>query len=71
MAAEAGYYTMLVPESVGGSGKGAVSTEMATRVIDRVIQTRGGMGITSEIYFAEAWQMARTVQIADGSAEMF
>jgi acyl-CoA dehydrogenase len=46
------------------------STEMATRVIDRVMQVHGGMGITSETYFAEAWQTVRTVQIADGSAEV-
>jgi acyl-CoA dehydrogenase len=46
------------------------STEMATRVIDRVMQVHGGMGITSETYFAEAWQTVRTVQIADGSAEI-
>lgn len=46
------------------------STEMATKVIDRVMQVHGGMGITSETYFAEAWQAVRTVQIADGSAEI-
>jgi acyl-CoA dehydrogenase len=48
----------------------AFSTQTATRVIDRVIQAHGGMGITSEMYFAEAWQMIRTVQIADGSNEI-
>jgi acyl-CoA dehydrogenase len=46
------------------------STEMATRVIDQVMQVHGGMGITSETLFTEAWQTVRTVQIADGSAEI-
>jgi acyl-CoA dehydrogenase len=46
------------------------STEMASRAINRVMQVHGGMGLTSETYFAEAWQMVRTVQIADGSAEI-
>lgn len=46
------------------------STESATKAIDRAIQTFGGMGITSEMHLAEAWQMIRTVQIADGSAEI-
>ncbi|MFC4055143.1 acyl-CoA dehydrogenase family protein [Actinomadura syzygii] len=47
-----------------------LSTEMATRTIDRAMQTLGGMGITTEIGMAEAWHMIRTVQIADGSAEI-
>lgn len=47
-----------------------LSTEMATRTIDRAMQTLGGMGITTEVGMAEAWQMVRTVQIADGSAEI-
>jgi acyl-CoA dehydrogenase len=46
------------------------STEMATRVIDRAIQTHGGMGITTEMHLTEAWQAVRTVQIADGSSEI-
>ena len=46
------------------------STEMATRVIDRAMQTLGGMGITTEMGLAKAWQSMRTVQIADGSSEI-
>jgi acyl-CoA dehydrogenase len=46
------------------------SVEMGTRVIDRAMQTFGGMGITSEMGFADAWQALRTVQIADGSSEI-
>ncbi|MCX4390080.1 acyl-CoA/acyl-ACP dehydrogenase [Micromonospora peucetia] len=46
------------------------ATEMATDVIDRAIQTLGGMGITTEVGLAKAWQSMRTVQIADGSSEI-
>jgi acyl-CoA dehydrogenase len=46
------------------------SVEMGTRVIDRAMQTFGGMGLTSEMGFADAWQALRTVQIADGSSEI-
>ncbi len=46
------------------------STEMATRAIDRAMQTLGGMGITTEVGMSQAWQMIRTVQIADGSSEI-
>ncbi|RNL62432.1 acyl-CoA dehydrogenase [Nocardioides marmoriginsengisoli] len=46
------------------------STEMATRTIDRAMQTLGGMGITTEVGMSEAWNMVRTVQIADGSSEI-
>lgn len=47
-----------------------LSTEMATTTIDRSMQTMGGMGITTEVGLSEAWQMVRTVQIADGSSEI-
>lgn len=46
------------------------ATEMSTAVIDRAMQTLGGMGITSEIGLAKAWQNMRTVHIADGSSEI-
>jgi acyl-CoA dehydrogenase len=45
-------------------------TEMGCRVLDRVMQIHGGMGLTTEMGLAEAWQELRTVRIADGSAEM-
>jgi acyl-CoA dehydrogenase len=45
-------------------------TEVGCRVLDRVMQIHGGMGLTNELGFTEAWQELRTVQIADGSAEM-
>ncbi len=48
----------------------AYSTEMALRVIDRAIQTLGGMGLTNESLLTRAWQEVRTVVIADGSAEI-
>ena len=46
------------------------ATEMATAVIDRAMQTMGGMGITTEVGLAKAWQSMRTVHIADGSSEI-
>lgn len=46
------------------------ATEMATEVIDRAMQTLGGMGITTEMGLTKAWQSMRTVQIADGSSEI-
>ena len=48
----------------------AYATEMACRVLDRVMQAHGGMGITTEMGFTQAWQDIRTVRIADGSSEM-
>jgi acyl-CoA dehydrogenase len=46
------------------------STEIAVEVIDRAVQTLGGMGLTNEVHLQEAWQELRAVCIADGSAEM-
>jgi acyl-CoA dehydrogenase len=46
------------------------ATEMSTAVIDRAMQTLGGMGITTEMGLAKAWQSMRTVHIADGSSEI-
>jgi acyl-CoA dehydrogenase len=34
------------------------------------MQTMGGMGITTEVGLAKAWQSMRTVHIADGSSEI-
>jgi len=48
----------------------AYSTEMAFKVIDRMMQVHGGMGLTNEMGLTEAWHEVRTVCIADGSAEM-
>lgn len=48
----------------------AYSTEVAGRVIDQAVQALGGMGLTSEVHLAQAWQELRAVRIADGSAEM-
>jgi acyl-CoA dehydrogenase len=47
-----------------------LATEMAVRVIDRAMQIHGAMGFTNEVGLAEAWQMARVVCVADGSAEI-
>ena len=46
------------------------STEVATRTIDRAVQTLGGMGLTNEMNLSHAWQEIRAVHIADGSAEI-
>jgi acyl-CoA dehydrogenase len=48
----------------------AFTTEMASRVIDRCMQTFGGMGLTNEIKLYDAWHDARIVRIADGSGEI-
>jgi len=45
-------------------------TEMAVRVLDRAIQVHGGMGFTNEVGLVEAWQQARLVCVADGTAEI-
>jgi acyl-CoA dehydrogenase len=48
----------------------AYATEMATRTLDRVMQVHGAMGFTNEVGLAEAWQHARRICVADGSAEI-
>lgn len=48
----------------------AFATEAAARAIDRAVQVHGGMGFTNEIGLAEAWQHARRICVADGSAEI-
>ncbi|WP_338183160.1 acyl-CoA dehydrogenase [Jatrophihabitans sp.] len=47
-----------------------VCTEMAVRTIDAAMQVLGAMGFTNEVGLSEAWQMARVVCVADGSAEI-
>jgi acyl-CoA dehydrogenase len=46
------------------------SVATAVRVIDRVVQTFGGIGISNDSLLSLAWQELRAVLIADGSAEM-
>lgn len=46
------------------------ATNMANHVIDRVIQVHGGMGVTNEMHFVEAWRTVRTIRIADGTDEI-
>jgi acyl-CoA dehydrogenase len=46
------------------------SVATAVKVIDRVVQTFGGIGITNDSLLSLAWQELRAVLIADGSAEM-
>jgi acyl-CoA dehydrogenase len=48
----------------------AFATEAGCRALDTAIQVTGGIGLTSELGLAEAWQELRIVLIADGSAEM-
>lgn len=44
--------------------------EMQCRVIDRAIQTFGGMGVTSDTPLPDLWTMARNLRIADGPDEV-
>lgn len=48
----------------------AFATEAATRAIDRVVQVHGAMGFSNELGLTEAWQSARKVCVADGTAEI-
>jgi len=48
----------------------AICAEAFLRIVDRCMQVCGGMGLTNELEFYKAWQSARVMQIADGSAEM-
>ena len=48
----------------------AFTTEMCCTVYDRCMQVLGGMGITSDTKLYDGWQTARTVRIADGTAEI-
>jgi acyl-CoA dehydrogenase len=48
----------------------AYVTEMCFRVLDRCMQVHGAMGMTNELRLSEGWHTARTVRMADGSAEV-
>ena len=48
----------------------AFCTEMGNRVMDRVIQIHGGMGLTNEMRFEEGYRFIRTLRIPDGTAEI-
>ncbi len=48
----------------------AICAEAFLRVIDRCMQVCGGMGLTNELRLYKAWQSARIMQLADGSAEI-
>ena len=48
----------------------ALATEMCFDTVDRCMQICGGMGLTNEMGLVDAWHEARTIKIADGSAEI-
>jgi acyl-CoA dehydrogenase len=48
----------------------AFCCETMLRVADRAMQVCGGMGLTNETHFHRIWHIARTLQLADGSAEI-
>lgn len=48
----------------------AYTTEMCFKVFDRCMQVLGGMGITNETKLYDGWHLARTLRIADGTAEI-
>jgi acyl-CoA dehydrogenase len=48
----------------------ANTMEMAQRVCDRAIQIHGAMGLSSEMGLEEAFRIARTWRIPDGTSEM-
>jgi acyl-CoA dehydrogenase len=48
----------------------ASATEMCGRVMDRVIQIHGGMGVTNELRIEEGYRWARMMRILDGTSEI-
>lgn len=48
----------------------AYATEMFYRVTGRVLQVYGGMGLTNELRLEEAFRLARTQLVPDGTAEI-
>ena len=48
----------------------AYAVEMCQAVCDRAIQIHGGMGLSSEMGLEEAFRIARTWRIPDGTSEM-
>ena len=47
-----------------------VVPEMLERVVDRAIQTFGGMGVTPDTPLPDLWTMARSLRLADGPDEV-
>ncbi len=47
-----------------------VAPNTALRVIDRAIQSFGGMGVSDDVFLARAWSQIRTLRIADGPDEV-
>lgn len=43
-----------------------VAPQMACRVIDRAIQIHGAMGLSQDLFLSQAYQMARSIRLADG-----
>jgi acyl-CoA dehydrogenase len=43
---------------------------MAEWVLDKAIQTHGGMGFTNDVPLAMMWAHARTLRMADGPDEV-
>ena len=48
----------------------AYMMEMAQRVCDRAIQIHGAMGLSNEMGLEEAFRIARTWRVPDGTSEM-
>ena len=48
----------------------AFCCETMLRVADRAMQVCGAMGLTNETHLHRIWHIARTLQLADGSAEI-
>lgn len=47
-----------------------VAPQMACTVIDRSIQIHGAAGLSQDTFLAQAYQMARTIRLADGPDEV-
>lgn len=47
-----------------------VAPNMALNVLDRAIQTHGGLGVTADTPLAEMWAGMRTLRLADGPDEV-
>ena len=47
-----------------------VVPEMQQRVLDRAMQTFGGMGLTPDTILPDLWIMARSLRLADGPDEV-
>jgi len=43
-----------------------IAPQMACTVIDRAIQIHGAAGLSQDFFFSQAYQMARTIRLADG-----